>query len=146
MTGMRAILLSIILSIVFISLIGNSFAQSDQKSSNFIFAQTVVRNSDGKLVAYLEANKISVPDFDLLNRYLDTQSPQQTFVDAGQSYDLIHLEFPEKINKNYVVSKTAFGIVSDNKQIMMAYSDHDGFPVVSGDTITFIWTIVRPSH
>ena len=146
MTDMRVILLSIVLCIVFVSLIGNSFAQTDQKSSTFIFAQTVIRNSDGQLVAYLEANKISVPDFDLLNKYLDTQSPQQTFVDAGQSYDLIHLEFTEKINRNQVLSKTAFGIVTDNKQIMMAFSDHDGFPVDSGDTITLFWTIVRPSR
>lgn len=145
MTGMRAILLSIILSIVFVSLIGNSFAQTDQKNSIFIFAQTMVHNSDGKLVAYLEANKISVPNHDLLDRYLDTQTPQQRFVDAGQSYDLIHLEFPEKVTENSVISKTAFGIVADDKQTMMAFSDHDGLPVVSGDTITVIWTIIRPS-
>lgn len=143
---MRVILLSLLLSIVFVSLTGNSFAQSDQKSSTFIFAQTLIRNSDGQLVAYLEANKISIPNSALLNSYLDKQSPQQTFMMAGKSYDIIHLEFPKKINGYAVMSKTAFGIVEDNKQIMMAYSDHDGFPVVSGDTITLIWTIVRPSH
>ena len=146
MTGTRVILLSISLSIVFVSLIGSSYAQSDQKNSKFIFAQTVVRNSDGQLIAYLEANKVFVPNSDLLNRHLDKQSPQQTFVEEGQRYDLIHLEFTEKISRNHVISKTAFGIVADDKQIMMAYSDHDGFPVVPGDTLTSIWTIIRPSH
>ena len=143
---MRIILFSLLLSIVFVSLVGNSFAQSDLKSSTFIFVQTVVRNSDGQMVAYLEANKVFVPSSDLLNMYLDRQIPQQTFVNAGRSYDLIHLEFPQEYDGNYVISKTAFGFVAEGKEIMMAYSDHDGIPIVSGDTLTSIWTIIRPSH
>lgn len=143
---MRIILLSLLLSIVFISLVGNSFAQSDLKSSTSIFVQTVVRNSDGQMVAYLEANRVFVPNSDLLNMYLDTQSPQQTFVNAGKSYDLIHLEFSQKYDGHYVISKTAFGFVEENKEIMIAYSDHDGIPIVSGDTLTSTWTIIRPSH
>jgi hypothetical protein len=143
---MRVVLASLLLSVVFVSLIGNSYAQSDQTRPTLIFVQTVVRNSDGQLVAYLEANKIFVPSLDLLNAYLDTQSPQRTFVNAGKSYDLIHLEFPQNISGYDVVSKTAFGIVVDNKQVMIAYSDHDGYPLVAGDTVTSIWTIVRPSH
>ena len=144
---MRVILLSLLFSVVFVSLIGNSYAQSfEQTRSIFIFVQTQIRNSDGQLVAYLEENKVFIPNLDLLNIYLDTQSPQQTFVKAGQKYDLIHLEFPQKISGYDVISKTAFGIVVDNKQVMMAYSDHDGYPLVSGDTVTSIWTIIRPSH
>lgn len=142
---MKVILLSLF-SIVFISLIGNSYAQSDQTKSTFVFVQTVVRNSDGQMVAYLEANKVFVPNFDLLNLYLDTQPTQQTVVNAGQNYDLIHLEFPEKISEYAVKSKTAFGIVAGSQQVMIAYSDHDGYPVVSGDTITSIWTVIRPSR
>ena len=143
---MRIILFSLLLSIVFVSLVGDSFAQSDLKRSTSIFVQTVVRNSDGQMVAYLEANKVFVPNSDLLNIFLDTQSPQQTFVNTGKSYDLIHLEFPQEYNNHYVISKTAFGFVAEGKEIMMAYSDHDGIPIVSGDTLTSIWTIIRPSH
>lgn len=143
---MKVIILSLLLSIAFVSLIGNSYAQSDQIKSTFIFVQTVVRNSDGQMVAYLEANKVFVPNFDLLNLYLDTQPIQQTVVNAGISYDIIHLEFPEKISEYAVKSKTAFGIVTGDQQLMIAYSDHDGYPVASGDTITSIWTVIRPSH
>ena len=138
-------LLSILLSVVFISLIGNSYAQSfEQTRSIFIFVQTQIRNSDGHLVAYLEANKVFISEPDLLNRYLDTQSPQ-TFERAGQSYELIQLDVQKEITEPDVISKTTLATVVDDKPILTVYSDHDGYPIVPGDTVTSIWTIIRSS-
>lgn len=146
MIGMRIILSSLFLCVVCISLIGNSYAQSfEQTRSIFIFVQTQIRNSDGHLVAYLEANKVFLSDPDLLNKYLDTQSPQQTFARAGQNYDLIQLDVQKNISEPNVISKTALGTVVNSKQVVMAYSDHDGYSLVPGDTVTSVWTIIRPS-
>ena len=147
MTAVRIILLSLVLCVFFVSLIGNSYAQSiEQTRSVFIFVQTQIRNSDGQLVAYLEANTVFISDLDLLNRYLDMQSPQQTFARAGQNYDLIQTEVQNKISEPNVISKTALGTVVNNEHVVMAYSDHDGYPLVSGDTVTAVWTIIRPSR
>lgn len=145
--SVRIILFSLTVCVVFISLIGNSYAQSsEQTRSIFIFVQTQIRNSDGQLVAYLEANKVYLSDLDMLNKYLDKQPPQQTFARAGQNYDLIQLDVEKNITEPNVISKTALGTVVNNKQVVMAYSDHDGYPIVPGDTVTSVWTIIRPSH
>ena len=144
---MRIILLTLLLSIVFVSLIGNSYAQSlEQRRSTFIFVQTQIRNSDGQLVAYLEANKVFISELDLLNKYLDTQPPQRTLTKAGQNYDLIQLHQSFFAHQPDVISKTALGTLVDGKPVLMAYSDHDAYPIVSGDTVTSIWTIIRPVH
>ena len=143
----KTILSSLVLCVVLVSLIGNSYAQSfEQTRSIFIFVQTQIRNSDGKLVAYLEANKVFISDLGLLNKYLDTQSPQQKFVRAGQNYDLFQLDVQKNISEPNVISKTALGSVVNNKQVAMAYSDHDGYSLVPGDMVTSVWTIIRPSQ
>ena len=144
---MRIILASLVISFVFVSLTANSYAQSyEQTRQVFIFVQTQIRNSDGELVAYLEANKIFIVDLDSLNLYLDTLVPQQTLSKAGQNYDLFKVDLQNDITSPSVISKTALGAALGGKQVVLAYSDHDGYPLVPGDTVRSIWTIIRPAR
>ena len=127
--------------------VGNSYGQSSQTNTTFfIFVQTQVRNSDDKLVAYLEANKIAIPGPELLNKLLDSRIPSTTFTRSGQNFELIQLDVKRSITQSNVISKTALGTVVDGNSVLMAYSDHDGYPVVPGDTVTSVWTIIRPAR
>ena len=140
-------LVSLVIFVVFASLVGNSYAQSSEQTRQvFIFVQTQIRNSDGQLVAYLEANKIFLVDLDSLNGFLDTLAPQQKLSRAGQNYDLFKTDIQNKITSPSVISTTALGTVLDGKEVLFAYSDHDGYPLVSGDTVRSIWTIIRPTR
>ena len=144
---MRIILVSLVISFVFALLIANSYAQSyEQTRQVFLFVQTQIHNSDGKLVGYLEANKVFIADLDSLNAYLDTLTPQQTLTRAGQNYDLFKIDIQKEITSPSVISKTALGTVLEGKEILFAYSDHDGYPLVPKDTVTSTWTIIRPAR
>lgn len=144
---MRVILVSLVISAVFISLIANSYAQSyEQTNQVFIFVQTQIRSSDGKLVGYLEANKVFIADLDSLNGYLDTLTPEQTLSRAGQNYDLFKIDIQKEITNPSLVTKTALGTAVGEKEILLAYSEHDGYLLVPGDTVTSVWTIIRPAR
>ena len=104
---MQIILASLVASFIIASLVGNSYAQSGEQTSQvFLFVQTQIRNSDGQLVAYLEANKIFLADSDSLNRHLDTLAPQQRLSKAGQNYDLFKIDIQKEITSPSLVIKT----------------------------------------
>jgi hypothetical protein len=126
----------------------NSYAQSTETTNRtfFVFVQTQIRNSDGQLVAYLEANKVSIPYPERLDQFLDSKHVISTINRGGQNYDVIQVDLTKKAEDTDVISKTVLGVMEDNKPILLAVSDHDGYPIVSGDTITSIWTIIRPAR
>ena len=130
------------------SLFVNSYAQSTGTINRtfFVFVQTQIRNSDGQLVAYLEANKITIPEPERLDRFLDSKHVISTINRGGQDYEVIQVDLTKKVQDTDVISKTVLGVMENDKPILLAVSDHDGYPIVSGDTITSIWTIIRPAH
>lgn len=144
---MKIILVSIVISFMIASLATNSYAQpSEQPSQVFLFVQTQIRNSDGQLIAYLEANKIFIADLDSLNKHLDTLAPQQILSKAGQNYDLFKIDIQNKITSQTVTSRTALGAVLGGKEVVLAYSDHDGYLLVPGDTVRWTWTVIRAAR
>ncbi len=123
-----------------------TYAQSEETTNASIFVQIQVRNSDGQLVTYLEPNKIFILDMELLTGVLDTQPVQQTFSRSGQNFELITLDVEKKITIPDVISKTSFGTIVDGKEVRLVSSVHDGYPVIPSDTVTTIWTIIRPAR
>ena len=130
------------------SFFSNSYAQSTETINKtfFVFVQTQIRNSDGQLVAYLEANKITIPQPERLDRFLDSKHVISTINRGGQNYEVIQVDLTKKVQDTDVISKTVLGVMENDKPVLLAASDHDGYPIVSGDTITSIWTIIRPAH
>jgi hypothetical protein len=136
---------------IFVLLIGNylvatSYALTPVSNRTFIFVQTQIRNSDDQLVAYLEANKITILQPERLDKFLDSKSVVSTITRGGQNYDIIQIELARNVEETDVISKTVLGTLENNEPVLLAVSDHDGYPIVSGDTITSIWTIVRPAR
>lgn len=135
----------------FILLLGNclvatSYAQSSEINKTFfIFVQTQIRNSDGNLVAYLEANKIAILQPERLDKFLDSKHVISTMTRGSQDYELIQVDLVKKVEETDVISKTVLGTLENNEPVLLAASDHDGYPIVPGDTITSIWTVIRPA-
>ena len=130
------------------SLFANSYAQSTGiiNRTFFVFVQTQIRNSDGQLVAYLEANKITIPEPERLDRFLDSKHVISTINRGGRDYEVIQVDLTKKVQDTDVISKTVLGVMENDKPVLLAVSNHDGYTIVSGDTITSIWTIIRPAH
>ena len=137
---------------IFVLLLGSFFANSYGQSTEtvnrtfFVFVQTQIRNSDGQLVAYLEANKISIPQPERLDKFLDSKYAASTISRDNQDYEVIQVDLTKKVEETDVISKTVLGVMENNEPVILAVSDNDGYPIVSGDTITSIWTIIRPAH
>ena len=70
---MNKIIISFFLVLIFnINLFNYAYSQTiDNNEISFIYAVSVVRNSDGVLVSYLETSRIKIVDPEMLNNILD---------------------------------------------------------------------------
>ncbi|MFB5604504.1 MAG: hypothetical protein ACE5RK_08885, partial [Candidatus Nitrosomaritimum aestuariumsis] len=69
------IILASLFFLVVISMTVQSHAvQTDIEKGLFIFVQTTVRDSDGRLVAYLESSKFTDLNLELLGPFLDFEA------------------------------------------------------------------------
>jgi hypothetical protein len=124
--------------------IGGAYAQTSNQF--LIFVQISVRNSGGQLVTYQEGYEIQVLDLDVLNKLLDKQPVLSTMQINGQNYEIIQLVYDDKYTSATVVSNQGVGIVVQGQKIFLANYNHDGYLIDKGDTITSVWTIIRPAH
>ncbi|HEU5221614.1 MAG TPA: hypothetical protein VFU58_06095 [Candidatus Nitrosotalea sp.] len=141
------LLLALVVAFVFVSSIASSYAQIGQNNIS-IYVQVKVENSDGALVAYLETDKVTVTDYAKLSSLLDTNSPilHKKIVSTGnQKYELIKATAVQVYPSDTIVSLNLISAQQDNTpDKLLAYADHDGYPVVKGDKATAYWTILRP--
>lgn len=131
--------------------LGDSFAQSQATDSDdtlFIFVQIIVRNSDGQLVTYLESYRIAIENLGALHEFLDseTKAGKDPVIDVGgQPFQLIKRLKTITFESDNVFATTSLSDSRDGSIVLLAHFDHDGFPVVKGDELTMIWTIIRPA-
>lgn len=145
--SMRPLLLAVITGSILILSSGSSFAQSPpQEHLLGIYAQIVVQDSSGNLVAYLETSRVTIVNTVRLNQLIDQNMAQfqasQISV-AGQ--DLQMLKATESIvhSSPVIVSQNLISVKTSNGVEALVYADHDGYPVAPGDKVTTYWTIIR---
>ncbi len=142
----RIILFSFVLLLV---PIGNSFGayQTELGDEIFIFVQSTVRNSDGTLVVYLESTKFTDLNKPALESFLDFEASRGAdplITIDGQNYQVIRRVKSQSFSSDGLVASTILSDIIDEKSVVLARFAHDGYPVVSGDTLESIWTFVRP--
>ncbi|MGI0082466.1 MAG: hypothetical protein ACREAG_04095 [Nitrosopumilaceae archaeon] len=140
-----------IIAVIFVLLVPavlDTYAQSSESVNTtfFIFVQTQVRNSDGQLVAYLEANKIAIIQPEKLDKFLDSKPIISIIASGKQDFELIQVDVEKQVEESDVISKTVLGTMENDIPVLLAVSDHDGYPIASGDTVTSIWTVIRPAR
>jgi len=142
---MRYLLAAMILASFCLVPIGNSYAQTPNNLA--IFVQIKVVDSGGNLVSYLEATKITVANVAKLNLLLDQNSQvfSKSFVTNGaQKFEVIKANDTEVHASDTIVSQNMISSSDGLHSVVLATADHDGYPVVKGDTVTAYWTIIRP--
>jgi hypothetical protein len=144
MIPMKALLI-VFVFVLFVPIAENSLAQSNNTEFS-VFVQTQIRNSNGHLVAYTETEKVLILEPQMFDDFLDQKSPLSNMTRAGQNFELVRIDIKTQITQPDVISKTALGTLVDEKQTVIVYFDHNGFPVVEGDTITSTWTVIRPAR
>lgn len=125
-----------------------TFAQSEPTRANpYALAQIVLRDPNGKLVGYVETDKVISLDSVLLNKYLDTISDKKIISIDGKNFQMIQIEW----NHETFSINHAEGIYSMIPYIDGSYQDvldlkHDGYQVTPGDSIQIYYTFIRPLH
>ena len=137
-----------LLFLVAISLTNYSQAyQTEIGEGTFIFVQTIVRNSDGQLVVYLESSKFTDLNLELLGPFLDLEVNEATdkIVTINEKeYQVIRRVHTQVFQSEDFVASTNLSDNHDGEITLLARFAHDGYSVSPGDTLESMWTFVRP--
>ena len=107
-----------------------------------LYTQFEYRDSNGQLFAYVEVNDPFILDVEALNNFLDS-APEQIIKNVG-TFEVITIQATIKYDRSTSSAKTTLGDVVEGKYVIYAVADHDGYPVVPGDTLKTTWTAIRP--
>ncbi len=113
----------------------------------FIFVQTILRNSDGQLVVYLESSKFTNLDLEAMEPFLDFEASRgnDPIVTINEKeYQVIRRVQSKIFPSEDLVASTMLSNSVEGETTLLARFAHDGYPVSSGDTLQSIWTFVRP--
>ncbi len=141
------VLALLIASILFLSN-GSSFAQSviPQEKLIGIYAQIVVHDSFGNLLAYLETERVKVVNPSEFNKLIDENIGlfKRSVINlGGQDVEILQLNKSRVHTYPTVISLELISLNESNGQKTLVVADHDGYPVVPGDNVTLYWTIIR---
>lgn len=128
--------------------VGNSFGvtQTELGDDIFIFVQSTIRDSDGTLVVYLESTKFSDLNLPALESFLDFETSRgndPVIAIDGQNFEVIRRVQSQSFDSEGLVASTILSDIVDGKSTPLARFAHDGYSVVSGDTLESVWTFVR---
>jgi len=149
---MKIVLLSL-LCLILIGITSYSYAQFTVVDNNTKFLpevmlQLILRDSNGNLLAYVEADQILSISPVELNRFLDNQNQtrKEFFIKDDKKYESQTWEVRgETINRQHVYSQTRLGDIYQNEFITLLLVRHDSFQTQIDDTVRIFWTVVRPA-
>ena len=137
------------ITITLSSILVVTYAQIDEahETSTYdvvLYTQFEYRDSNGQLFAYTQEFNPFIQNMDALNNFLDT-APKQITKKVGK-YEVITTQGTIKYDRTTTSSKTTLGDMVEGKYVIYAVADHDGYPVIPGDTLTTTWTAIRLSR
>jgi len=143
--GIVLLATTLILSSIFVI----TYAQNEDGTQTntrdiILYTQFEYRDSTGQLFAYVEEDNPFIPNMVALNNFLD-KAPEQITKNVG-SFEVITIQGTIKYERSTSSAKTTLGDVVEGKYVVYAVADHDGYPVIPGDTLKTTWTAIRPSH
>ena len=109
--------------------------------------QGVLRDSNGILVAYIEAEQIIGFSPLELDRFLDNQNQtrKEFFIKDDQKYEIQQWEMSsEAFSEKLAYSSSAPKDIFQNEFLVIFQVRHDSYQTQPGDTMRNFWTIIRP--
>jgi len=147
MESMKIVIILLVTTLMLSSISVITYAQIEEDTSTstydvILHTQFEYRDSNGKLFAYAEDDPF-IPDVGALNNFLD-KAPEQITQNVG-SFEVITIQGIIKYDASTFSAKTTLGDIEEGKHVIYAIADHDGYPVIPGDTLKTTWTAIRPS-
>ncbi len=113
----------------------------------FVLIQIIQRDDDGNLIAYIETDKISEINYNVLNFMLDEivdETNTQTFNIQGKTIQVITQITPLTTDSSGLLATVKFQMVDTNGNIhdVVRFS-HDGMRLNPDENVRVIWTFMR---
>ena len=122
----------------------------EDKSTNMIYAQTIVRDSEGRLVTYLETTRIHVVDSRFIEKTINDNrtiiiNSESTEADDKLGKIVTFQPKPLSYDTEGTRGVTFLGeVVLDRIFINLgAWFQNDGYFLEPDDKLTVIWTAIR---
>ena len=141
------ILLAITITLSSILVVIYTQIDESHKTSTYdilLYMHFEYRDSNGQLFAYIQEFNPFIPDMEALNNFLDTAPDQIT--KNVEKFEVITIQGTIKYDRSTTSSKTTLGDVVEGKYVIYAIADHDGYPIVAGDTLKTTWIAIRPAR
>ncbi len=116
------------------------------ESGTFVFVQTLLENSDGKVVTYLTSDKFTDLNTIALQKLLEKEvSEKDPIIEInGEKFQVIKRKLSITYDKENVIASTILADSHEGALTTVARFAHDGYPIVEGDKVHSIWTFLRP--
>ncbi len=108
----------------------------------YIFVQIIHKDSDGNLLAYLQSDRITDANLDMINEMLDHESARGVdpiYQKNGNVFQVITRESTLHFDSPLMYASTSLIQDVDDEQVVVLRLPHDGFRVLPGDSIKVIW-------
>ena len=147
---MKIIYLSL-LCLILIGMTSYSYAQLTVVDKNTrlpqVLLQIEVRDSNGSLIAYIEADQIIGISPLELNRFLDNlnNTRKEFLIKDDKKYESQQWEInTETFVEELAYSGTRLLDLYQNEYVTLLIVRHDSFQTQPGDTLRIFWTVIRP--
>lgn len=136
---MKFFLIPLIILSIFV--IPAAFAES----APYILVQIIHRDSDGNLLTYLQSDKMTSIDVLALNFLLDHElSPKDLIYEQDdETLQVISRKFIQTFDSEDIYANSKLYVNMSGIEIKAVQFFHDGFRIVSGDTVTTVWHFAR---
>ena len=130
----------------FAELTDHTFETSIEEGQIYIIVQLEIRNSNENLVGYIETDRITVNNLDILSGILDelSENPKNTKIITidDKKYEVIVEEHNAKYIADFPLSRSN---ITTNDDKIVVYANYDGSPIGKGDLVITTWTMIRPA-
>ena len=130
----------------FAELTDHTFETSIEEGQIYIIIQIQIRDSNESLVGYIETDRITVNNLDLLSGILDelSENPKNTKIITidDKKYEVIVEEHNAKYIADFPLSMSN---ITTNDDKIIVYANYDGSPIGKGDLVITTWTMIRPA-
>jgi len=138
------ILIFLLIFVVSITLVGESYAQrqeypQEDPSLYEVSLQLQLRNSEGQLITYIEPTTMYITNIGMVHEFLDTKENKKIIEKDGITLESIQYEQIFRFSETKQIA--TLGMVYKNTFILLFR--HDAYLTAPGDTLDASWKITR---
>ena len=138
------ILIFLLIFVVGVTLVGESYAQREAASQEDpslyeVTLQLQLRNSEGQLVTYIEPTTMYILNIKMIHEFLDTKENKKIIEEDGETFEVIKYEQIFRFDGTRQMATV--GMVYKDTFVLLFR--HDGYVTSPGDTLDAFWKITR---